>query len=226
MASLVVSILFSCSKKHDKPQPQNTCLISKAIVNDTQNITFDYNSSGKIRSVTNYYNDGYTRTYIYSENTIVIDLSNQPGNNRKRTVTLNTEGLPENIHDDGYNDPTTWNNYAFEFEGKKCVKQIHTNSSGSNEESLLEWDGDNVGALTTGYTLEYYLNQPVQQADFLMLQYMVEYGLSPIQNANMVKSYTYGSVVPFTYDYDETGKITTMNVNNGETIWKYSYECE
>lgn len=221
---LIVAILFSnCSDDDGTPEPQATCLISQAVVNGTSTITFDYNSSGQIRSVTNYYADGNTRTYTYSGNTILIDLSSESDDDRMRTVTLNGDGLPESVHD---GDLDYWTNYAFEYDGTKLVKQIYTNSLGDNEESVLEWDGDNVGALITGYTLEYYLDQPLQPADFLSLQYLVEYGVSPIQNANMVKSYTYGTTTyPFVYDFDEDGNITRMDIGNGETIWEFSYIC-
>jgi hypothetical protein len=225
VAFLVTSILFSCKKDSSTPKP--TCRIITASGTVSGQTNFSYNSEGKLISISS---GTVVTSLAYSGNT-VIAISNKAGVfNKKKIITLNSNGLASNVRIENDLAGTNWENFAYEYSGTELIKDAYTSSvSGDPVVSAYTWSGGNLisnsGPAITA-TLEYYTDKISQAGDYLFLS-QLQSGYQILRNKNAVKSYLSGSnILNFDYTIGADGKITSViATGSSSSAFTYQYQC-
>lgn len=229
---MLTLLLLSCSSDEDSfPEPAANCRITSFVSAGGNPGTISYNSDGKIKSLVSGDNSS---TFLYANNTIVINETDQGNFDSKTIVTLNEDELPVNIRRENNEAGTDWVNTMLEYDGMQLSKTTRsTSGGGAGIVTMYTWENGNVLSYTNGnstVSFEYYEEHPLQQGDLLHLSYYTSYGVSLLRNKNLVKSLDQsgGSLSNFDYEFDADGKIIRINTSStsGNTEISLKYQCE
>lgn len=224
VAFSVTSILFSCKKDSSTSKP--TCRIITVSGTSGQS-NFSYNSEGKLISISS---GTLVTSLAYSGNTVIAIINKAGVFDKKKIITLNSNGLASNVRIENDLAGTNWENFAYEYSGMELIKDAYTSSvSGNPVVSTYAWSGGNLisnsnPASTT--TLEYYTDKTSQAGEYFFLTQLRE-GYQILRNKNAVKSVSSGSnIITFDYTYDADGKITSLIVTGSSSAtFTYQYQC-
>jgi YD repeat-containing protein len=230
IAFLLLTIVpFQACKKDSKQKPACRVITTTST---SGSYNYIYNSEGKLASITN---GTKVSTFVYSPNSIVINATNSGSFYFKRTVTLNSNGLPSNMKWEKNVSGTEWENTLYEYSGMQLIKTTTTKSTGGAPYiETYEWANGNMVANhfsggTTTY--QYYPDKTALDGDFFHHIQLANYGYFFLKPKNMVKSFT---TVAYTatieYGNDDDNKINIMTVTYGYptpqiATFNYQYQC-
>jgi hypothetical protein len=124
---LATGVAPGCKKDSNSPNP--TCRIITALAGSAQT-NFAYNSSGELISISS---GALTTSLAYSGNTVIAVSTNAGVFQKKKIITLNSNGLASNARIETDAAGTVWENYVYEYNGSELIKLTQTNSAGAEE---------------------------------------------------------------------------------------------
>lgn len=230
IVAAVVIIIFGfvgCKKdKNDAKKPD--CRIISITSTPSGEVTkINYNSEGKISSISNALD---TTTYTYN-GSIATGITSSGTFKSKRTITTNSSGLATNVRIEQNVSGTLWSNAFYEYNGTELIRVTSTSSSNPTPIiSTITWTNGNLISInsgTSGSTLEYFTDKPAQAGDYLHLFQLLN-GFEVYKPRNAIKSISAGATVnTFNYNFDGDGKITSMTITGNPTgTFFYEYQCQ
>lgn len=249
-------IMAGCSKDKNSPAPPDTNCRIATIATKSGNVTItymlSYDNDGRVSKIS--VND-FSETHIhfnYAPGLLTRDEYSDHWNGQltsEMRAELNNMGLPVNVIQKRYDytptgqplklSSTITNTYEYNGQGELQLAITKTEyvtmpANNSTLTTTYTWSNGNIikeeaaGGLMTNY--EYYTDKPVQKGDAVGINSIINTGINPVKNKNLVKSASNASLVlNINYEYDETGKIKTAAIS-GNTVansreLRYQYSC-
>lgn len=219
---IAIFIFFCYGCKKSDNDIISTCRLT-SVITPTTNDTFHiiYNNEGKISAVTF---KTIVSNFFYSGNTTTITKVINGLYSGRTVVTNNANGLAINVKTEFNAAGTEWANTTYEYNGEELFRSTSTHSGGGTPSvTAYAWINHNLISITAGATiirLEYDLDKPGQEGDYLFLQGLLS-GYDLYRSKNLLKSID-GAI--FTYTRKADGKITSIEIGP-TTVYKYEYEC-
>lgn len=225
---------FSSCKKNENDPVCKIKTISTINGSSSSLITLTYNSDGKLSSVTNTGSGGGSSIlFTYSGNTInVIDKNTGGTTTGSKDITLNSNGKIGTVLEKdaaGVLESTT----TYQYDGNNNLSSVTSTPVGSPQEvSIVTYTNGNMTSITGSggaTTFDYYTDKSFQDGDYLKLVQYLDYGAFFITNNNLIKTYASSATpIMFTYEMDNTGKISkmTMTSTSSSQAYNYTYECK
>lgn len=217
-----------CKKDDVQNVIPGLCRISTITAAGNTAFTITYRSDGKISSIAN---EEFLHSYTYTGNTVIILTTENGAFDERKTITLNSDGLPLNVRGDYNQSGTEWYNDAFQYNGKEVFKRIESDYSSSATETITyTWADGNLlkeqsGSYgTTVYT--YYSDKKTRDGDHFYYEQLISDGYQYVHNKHLLKSAktnNYNADV-FYYTYDSDGKIISYKEDNRQPV-SYTYKC-
>lgn len=227
-AVLIALCSFKCKKDDVQSVIPGLCRISTVTNAGYSPITITYRNDGKINSMA--YED-VLHSYTYSGNTVIILTTENGAFDRRKTITLNSDGLPLNVRGDYNQLGTEWYNDAFQYNGKEVFKRIESDSYSSATETITyTWaNGNLVKEQSASYgttTYTYYTDKTIRDGDHFYYEQLISDGYQYVCNKHLLKSAKSNSSPEdiFYYTYDADGKITSYKEDNRQPA-SYAYKC-
>ncbi|MEZ2444589.1 hypothetical protein AB6805_22845 [Chitinophaga sp. RCC_12] len=250
-------IIAGCGKDKNRPTPppDKNCRIATIATKSastTTTYTLSYDNDGRVSKMVS--DDFYKTSYIfnYAPGLITRNSYSDHWNGQltaELRAELNSMGLPTLIVRKGYDYTPAGQplkletKYTFTYEyNSQGELQLSTEkyeyftnpASNSTTTTTYTWANGNLvkdeatGGATSNY--EYYTDKPMQKGDPSAIGNLINKGISPIKNKNLIKSSSNGTVViNVNYEYDETGKIKTAaltgNTAANSSEMRYQYSC-
>ncbi|GAA0564804.1 hypothetical protein [Chitinophaga japonensis] len=262
LISTCIALFPGCSEDNDTPQPPaSDCRIITMVQDrggDATTYDISYNSEGKISSIQLDDNNKSLYTLNYTGNTFIHELHYSSRRFSHTLVELNDQGLPLKITEELYNDilqpnkitNRNYTTYEYNSRGellkyKAWYDNLSNPDAGIEITTLVTWSGGNAvkAAVSDGsewLELEYYTDRPWQPGDEINRLFLIQQGICPYKNKNLVKAQKYvkknndgtTSVIQITninYEFDGEGKITsatsTTSTIPGKIVTQYQYAC-
>ena len=232
---LLLCLLVLCACRKDKKSAPASCSIATMILNSgaaTAIYSFSYNNEGKISRIVSkdeevvfdYAGSEYVISYLTAgkmrqQNTVKMDAQQRP-----------VESLVRIFKADGTFDAEV---ITCEYNTKgELVKQVSKKDKQPAVTTATVWADGNCTAIsnnTQSVALEYYTDQPVQQADIFRINQLLLQGFVNVFNKNLAKSLKSGaSITQFAYAFDAAGRVTTATAVSGANTEtrSFQYSCD
>lgn len=251
---LPVFIIASCGKDNNGPTPppdKNCRIATIASKSGSTTITYtlSYDNDGRVSKISSddFYKTRYHFNYapgLYTRDGFFDHWSGQLTSELR--AELNSMGLPTLITQKGYDYTPTGQplkletNYTYTYEynsqgelqlATEKREYIGNPASNSTTTTTYTWANGNLvkeevtGGKTTNY--EYYTDKPAQKGDPVAINNLINKGISPIKNKNLIKSSSNGTaIINVNYDYDETGKIKTATLTGSTAANSSEIRCQ
>ncbi|WP_142687972.1 hypothetical protein [Chitinophaga polysaccharea] len=254
---LSACILAGCHKDDNgpAPPPDKNCRIAVATSKTgatTITYTLSYDNDGRISKISmdDFYKTHYQFNYVQGQFTRdgYSDHWNGQLTSQLR-AELNSMGLPTSIVEKRYDytpsgQPpklmsTATTTYEYNSKGElqlSTLKEEYIARPANNTTSTTTytWANGNVVkqeiAGGSAATFEYYMDKPAQKGGAVSFDNLMNYGVNPINNKNLIKALTDGAtIINVNYNYDETGKIKTTTLSGSTAAAsqevRYQYSC-
>jgi len=215
-----LTLLVSCKKTGSSA---SVCKIAAIQYDDGESYSFTYDAQGRLQSEKYVNSTGYTNmNFQYGTNLAVRVSTDELGNSWKDSLFINSDG---SVAKDLFSRPSDSDKAAYTY-GSGSEVQYESYQSYSTTVSPVYYynytfaNGDMTidGA---GDTYTYYTDEPYQVGDYTQLTQFEEYGVGNFvtKSAHLVKSMSNrpGENVTFAYNFDKTGKITSIQLGGSAT---------
>jgi hypothetical protein len=231
--SLALTFLFfqsmSCSKKSSSSASSSGCKIVSAAISGTAgtgSIDFSYNTDGKIASSVYTLPTGTTtKSFTYTGNVVMVSTTtNGSSSVTTDSIVVNSDGL---MLSDITRSPTDVAFLVYSYSGTEVTSE--TTQDNNNPVVTLDYtytNGDLNGLQNEAFA---YNDKTSEQGDYIQFMQLVGIGATWIECAHQAISLSSGAVtINITYTYDNSGKITQMQLfGGGQTVtYSYTYACD
>ncbi|HTO16242.1 MAG TPA: hypothetical protein VLZ83_10740 [Edaphocola sp.] len=221
LLGLSLLCLNACKKDNKKKE---TCKIQKFTDNSGGDVTiFSYDDNFKLVKMS-----GGTResNFSYGSNQKTILTTDGGVFDNKKIITYDNQSKIINVKAEFNTSGTDWDNISYNYSGNDLIKYTSTSSSSPTPNvTNFVWENGNISKIIPSSgpatILEYYLDKEFQDADYLSLSFLLQYGESPIRYKNLLKSFSSQEVI---YGFDAEGKINTLNI--GSSSFSIDYLCK
>lgn len=231
MAVICISLTF-CKKSSGKNNNCRIITITEVASGNTNIYNITYNDDGKIASLVTSGSQPFTRSFTYSGNTILVDVTYAGAFFYRDSVTLNDRGHMTNLRRYFNTASTNWINRALEYNGDVLLKHHLTSSAMPNPITYIitTTNGNTTKELgpTDTITYDYWTGKKIQ-GDYLEFFAVLEYGVNFYPHKNLFKSKDYGGgdLYNYSYEFDQDGLISTITSTHGSdtSTITYQYAC-
>jgi hypothetical protein len=223
--------LTSC-KKDSKNDP--VCRIGTISETDmsgpspsTTLLSLSYDESGRISKLVAAGAGNFSKIFTYSGNAVHIVQSDAGGPQYVWDISLNNNGYPLTITEKDKLGAVL-STVTMEYTGNTLSRIISIYTPGTEDTTTYNFSGGNMTNTSDGVLATYYTDKSYQQGDYLKLIQIVNYGVEYIRNKNLIKSIVSGTDTEnFTYEFDNTGKVTKLTLATGTSniSYDYTYSC-
>ncbi len=231
---LACFLALAACRKDSTPTPAD-CRPATMIINSgaiTSAFNFSYNNEGRLSRVVN---NQYEMVFDYDASGYVINFLAAGKLFRKSAVKTDAQRRPVSVTMTDYHANGTFNQELItcEYNSKgELVKQVSQKDKQPTVTTSTVWMNGNCTSISDNAqstTVEYYTDQPIQQADILSINQLMMHGFVTVFNKNLAKSLTTGvSTARYTYEFDEAGRITTAVLSYGGSreTRLFQYSCD
>lgn len=258
-AILAAFALHGCSKDDDDPSaPDTNCkivTITSKSGSTTTTYNLSYNNDNKLSKVQS--NDFYKfrNQFNYSGNEFIREKYSDHWNGQlvsQLHAELNSSGLPVRITIKDYfeyvpagqppkHKATETYTYEYNSRGELQLQKYkrtdikNPNDPDLNYESTVTFTWSNGNVVKQEHQngvaeFEYYNDKPLQKGDAVDIQNVLNFGVNPIRNKNLVKTMKQGTtIINVNYEFDDQGKVkaamlTGTGAPDGQEN-RYQYSC-
>lgn len=254
---LSACILVSCHKDDNgpAPPPDKNCRIAAATSksgSSTIIYTLSYDNDGRISKISSddFYKMRYQFNYVQGQFTRDGYSDHWDGQlTNQLRAELNSMGLPTLIVEKRYDyTPSgqppklmsaSTTTYEYNSKGELQVstrknENVSNPASNSTITTTYTWANGNVVKQEVAGggvgSFEYYTDKPAQKGGAVSFDNLINNGINPVNNKNLVKSLTDGTtIINVNYEYDETGKIKVATLSGSgagsSRELSYQYSC-
>jgi len=224
LMTVVIKLCLSGCNKNTERAIRNCKIMS--LIAGSNVYVFTYNSDGKLNS----FIGSTTNKLTYAGNTITITSSSGGTIFTVTTVTLNSNGLANNV---SVTDAAgvKLSNTLYEYNGTELSKSTVTNGfGGAAVVTTYTWKGGNMISSQTGTnvtTFDYFNDIPAQQGDvWHVVNLQMGYELYRTKNALKMMEAS-GVILSNTYKFDAAGRIVgIIDISRGlPTEVNFLYQC-
>ena len=231
----LTAILFlcqslSCSKKSSSASSSGCKIVSATLsgTTGTGTIDFSYNDDGKIASIVSSLSTGTTtKSFTYSGNVVMI-YTTTGGSSAVTTdsIVVNNDGL---MMSDISRSASNVSFLVYNYSGTEVTSE--TTQAGNDPVVTVNFNftnGDFDGFPQSNEVFAYN-DKPSEQGDYFQFSQLLATGVPWIQCAHQAVSISANvDKASITYTYDNSGKITQMQiVDAGQTAtYSYTYQCD
>lgn len=235
IVAIFISTFIVTSISCKKEKQQNAACQLNTITRTTNGLvtySYAYNQDGTVKTIKQSDIPGQSSSFTYKPNTMLIQVSSDPGNafSSLDSLTLNNAGYMINWKYFLKADRSLWLNGKYELNASnEIIKYQETNSGGpSINEDVYKYINGNIAQINDiKYT--YDAAKPAMLGDHFSLSLLLNYGLKYNLNKNLATSEISGSdTTYYKYTYDSEGRISVYDaVYHGNVItrFKYNYMC-
>jgi len=233
--SLTVTLFLfqslSCSKKSSSAASSSGCKIVSATLSGTTgtgSIDFSYNGDGKIASIVSNLSTGATtRSFTYSGNVVMISTTTG-GSSAVTTdsIVVNSDGL---MLSDIIRSPTDVSFLIYNYSGTEVTSETTTDSNTPVVTVNFTFTNGDFDGFPQSNEVFAYNNKASEQGDYFQFGQLLGTGVPWIKCAHQAVSISAGAITEsITYTYDNSGKITQMQIfGGGQTAtYAYTYQCD
>ena len=216
----IMTLFVSCKKSSSSA---SVCKIAAIQYDDGQSYSFTYDGQGRLQTEKYVNSTSYTNiSFQYGTNLVVKVSTDQLGNTSKDSLFLNSDG---SVAKDLFSRPSDSDKAVYTYSSGSEVQYESYQSYSTTVSPVYYYNYTFAnGDMTidgSGGTYTYYPDEPYQVGDYTELSQFEQYGAGNFvtKSTHLVKSMSNrpGENVTFAYNFDKTGKITSIQLGGSAT---------